>query len=549
MTKKVAVLGGGVAGLSAAHELVERGFEVDVYERRGRFGGKARSMPVEGTAVDDRRPLPGEHGFRFFPSFYRHLTDTMRRIPYGGNEHGVFDNLVATTQVLIARSEAAEVVLPAELPDSIEEWGAILGAWFGNELDIPADEINIFVDRMLTLLTSCKERRDDEYDDISWWDFVQAETKSQGYRDFLGRGVTRSLVAMQAELSSARTIGNIYLQMIFGLANPFLDVDSVLDGPTNDVWIDPWTSYLEQRGAQLHADTRIDSIACNGRRITGVSATGPSGTFEIDADYYIAALPVEVMRSLMTDEILEGAPSLRHLDELQTNWMNGIQYFLDHDITLANGHAIFVNSEWALTSISQKQFWEDIDLSRYGDGRVDGILSLCISDWNTPGILHDKPARECSPQEIADEVWAQLEAHVNDDAVADLDAAHIISWHLDPAIDYPDPANPTVAVNAEPLLINTVGSLRHRPEANTEIINFFVASDYVRTNTDLATMEAANEAARRAVNGILDDAGVDAAPCEVWGLDEPAVFEPLKAYDRLRFEMGLPHAGMSATPN
>jgi uncharacterized protein with NAD-binding domain and iron-sulfur cluster len=31
---RVAVLGGGVAGLSAAHELAERGFQVDVYEAR-----------------------------------------------------------------------------------------------------------------------------------------------------------------------------------------------------------------------------------------------------------------------------------------------------------------------------------------------------------------------------------------------------------------------------------------------------------------------------------------------------------------------------------
>jgi glycine/D-amino acid oxidase-like deaminating enzyme len=31
--KKVIVLGGGVAGMSAAHELIERGFEVEVYER------------------------------------------------------------------------------------------------------------------------------------------------------------------------------------------------------------------------------------------------------------------------------------------------------------------------------------------------------------------------------------------------------------------------------------------------------------------------------------------------------------------------------------
>ena len=72
-----AVLGGGVGGLSAAHERVERGFRVAVYERRTIFGGKARSVTVPGTG---RHDLPGEHGFRFCPSFYRHLPDTMARI-------------------------------------------------------------------------------------------------------------------------------------------------------------------------------------------------------------------------------------------------------------------------------------------------------------------------------------------------------------------------------------------------------------------------------------------------------------------------------------
>ena len=84
MTETVAVLGGGVAGLTAAHELAERGFAVTVYEARDRLGGKARSLPVPGSGTDGRGDLPAEHGFRFFPGFYRHVPDTMRRIGVDG---------------------------------------------------------------------------------------------------------------------------------------------------------------------------------------------------------------------------------------------------------------------------------------------------------------------------------------------------------------------------------------------------------------------------------------------------------------------------------
>ena len=46
MPQKVVILGGGVAGLSAAHELLERGFAVEVFEKLNIPGGKARSIPV-----------------------------------------------------------------------------------------------------------------------------------------------------------------------------------------------------------------------------------------------------------------------------------------------------------------------------------------------------------------------------------------------------------------------------------------------------------------------------------------------------------------------
>jgi 15-cis-phytoene desaturase len=72
-------------------------------------------------------------------------------------------------------------------------------------------------------------------------------------------------------------------------------------------------------------------------------------------------------------------------------WMNGIQFYLDTDIPITHGHSVYVDSPWALTSVFQKQFWKDFALESYGDGRVRGILSACISEWEAPGIVYGKP--------------------------------------------------------------------------------------------------------------------------------------------------------------
>jgi hypothetical protein len=125
-TKKVIVLGGGVAGLTAAHELVERGFNVEVYERQVQCGGKARSITKDGSGASGRRDLPGEHGFRFFPGFYQHIPDTMRRIPYGTNANGVLDNLVRAPQAAIAQETKSLYTFLTHEPSTLDDWSLAL---------------------------------------------------------------------------------------------------------------------------------------------------------------------------------------------------------------------------------------------------------------------------------------------------------------------------------------------------------------------------------------------------------------------------------------
>jgi uncharacterized protein with NAD-binding domain and iron-sulfur cluster len=536
MRQTVAVFGGGVAGLSAAHELAERGFQVHVYERKPGLGGKARSIPVPNSARNGRLPLPGEHGFRFFPGFYRHVIDTMRRTPYGA--HGnVFDNLCIASRMLLARAGQTEIAWIARRPSTLADLRAFLIELF-TPFGVPPEELSFFVSRLLMVATSCAERRLVEYENIAWWDFIAAPRMSKAYQAYLGQGVTRSLVAMRAEESSTRTVGGTQLQLLYSFISPDGVFDRLLSGPTNDVWIYPWRQHLQNLGVEFQIGSSLIGIETDGTRVAGVTVETAAGHFEVTADFYVAALPVEVMAALMSDDLKRAAPSLANLEKLKTRWMNGIQFYLSKDEPLVNGHVIYLDSPWALTSISQRQFWNKVDLSQYGDGTVNGILSVDISDWEAPGVVFGKPARECTAEQIKQEVWTQLKQHLNDSATAPIADANLVAWFLDPDIEFP---NPSEATNAEPLLINTTGSLQYRPESQAELVNFFVASDYVRTYTDIACMEAANEAARRAVNCLLLATGSTAPPAELWPLEEPAFLKPIQEIDRIRFTLGLPH--------
>jgi 15-cis-phytoene desaturase len=537
----VAILGGGVAGLSAAHELAERDFGVTVYEKRTVCGGKSRSIPKPGTATPGRMDLPGEHGFRFFPSFYRHIVDTLDRIP-GPLGRPVSSHLVSARETMIALNGKRPIRVPARLPEEAEDWSTAFQLVFEG-IGVREDELLFFVSRLLKLATSCPERRISDYERRSWWDFIHAEERSETYQKLLGEGLTRSLVAMRARQGSARTVGYILLQLLYGFFSP-TGFDRVLTGPTSEIWLQPWIAHLSGKGVRFVNGAHTREIRTDASRVTAAIVDTAAGREEISSDYYICALPIEVIAPLVTDALAKLAPSLEKLRALvkSIEWMNGIQFFLKEDLPLNPGHTSYADSKWAITSISQKQFWNDAPLDRYGDGSIRGILSVDISDWNTPGVLFGKTAKECTADEIRQEVWSQLKAHLNVDGAVLLRDENVADWSLDPDIEQsPNPRG--ARVNAEPLLINEAGTLHLRPHSATEIENLFLASDYVRTNTDLACMEGANEAARAAVNGILARSGWPGPRARIWRLEEPAVFAPLIELDRLAFLVEHPILG------
>jgi uncharacterized protein with NAD-binding domain and iron-sulfur cluster len=543
--KDVAVLGGGMAGLTVAHELVERGFKVTVYEPTA-LGGKARSIGVPGSATGGRKELPGEHGFRFFPGFYHHVPDTMRRIPFDGQVNGVWDNLVAATGGKFYRAggrpDAGPFGLffdPDELltPDGLQR--VLTDALSGQ--GIPFDEVLYFVSRLLVFLTSSDERRFGQWENTTWWDFIRAENKSAGYKKELAAGLTRSVVAAKETVASTRTIGNMGEAFVFnamGLGNDGAP-DRILDLPTNEAWIDPWVAHLKSLGVKFVSGKRVTKLETAGGKVSSARVMGSSGRKgRITADWFVMAMPAERVPSVLGPGVRRLDPSLRGITRLATDWMVGIQFYLKRKVDLTHGHITFLDAPWALTALTQSQFWADRDFAHdYGDGGAADCLSVDISNWDAKGILFGKTAKQCTPDQVAQEVWAQIKQHRTPGLKLPDSILH--SWFLDPGVQW----NAATGSNSNetPLLINTAGSWKNRPKAATKVPNLFLSGDYVQTNIDLATMEGANESGRAAVTALLQASGSNATPPKMFKLYRSPDLEGWKQFDAWRYSIGQPN--------
>src|SRR4051812_20459409 len=346
--RSVAVLGGGMAGLAAAHELAERGFSVTVYERNA-LGGEARSIPVAGTGSGARHALPGEHGFRFFPGFYHHVPDTMRRTPSPGTPTGVHDNRgAAGSGKWLRAGDRPDGFVFGIGPDpqqaaTVDGLRRNLTSMLSGH-EVPPHELAYFVERLMVFVTSCDERKFGQWEHVSWWDFVKAEGKSQAYKKEIAAGLTRNVVAAKEKVASTRTIGHMgeaFVWNIMGRGNDGAP-DRVLNLPTNEAWIDPWVIHLRSLGVKLSVGRTVEGLEVEGGRVAAARIhDSENGRHRVTADWFVMAMPVERARRVLGTPVRRLDPAIGGLDSLFVDWMAGIQFYLRRKVDITRGHMTF----------------------------------------------------------------------------------------------------------------------------------------------------------------------------------------------------------------
>lgn len=553
--------------MSAAHHLLTRGedrFDVEIFERRT-MGGKARS------AVKDYTDLPTEHGFRFFPGFYKHITATMKEIPLdtGGN---VYDKNLVDTDVytFLFSNKSGRLDVPINVGTYLSSFrfGTLVNKIRrlrkqkqDSGIEITEDGTKRFVQSITEVFTTCNARIDNNYDNISWSEYIDAENRANvygaDYKDLLATGISKNLVAVRADVANARTGAKLIGHMIWHIVSPFAPpADKILNAPTQDAWIDPWVNFLRQKGLTIHTDRRVVSIEFDPgtRLITGVRHDDVEAIYNQEdpvvkgkswkyyessdviaklkleqADYFICAMPIERLDEVMERSKFNGYqikqydPALQNFEALwrNTEWMTGIMFYFDTPIDIARGHITIADEDAAVTMISQLQFWTEYLRNRQPIVRkgktVKALLSVIVSNWEAKSKYianKDIRLRNLSREEVVEEIRELIfRCEIEKGKTLGTYRDNLIDAFLDDSItDYdPNLANPRykeiegkfTLYNKEPLFINKTHSYHLRPTGYTAFRNLFLASDYVKTNADLGCMDSADEAARRAVNNIL----------------------------------------------
>lgn len=398
--QSVVILGAGIGGLSAAHQLRKRGFkgQITILEAADIIGGQARSSYVHGSqsgggGVPKLKNDPDtQYCWRIYGPSYKVLRALFKEIPLMDDPtKTVFDNLVDTELYLVAGAHGQSFRLNYSL-------SALRGY---NQM---MSKVSIFskyrlISKILTLVLCCKARLLSEYERISWPSYLGKLTHEEkvyavdAVGPFLGFDIYNT---------SANSVGTILEGAIVNRGNL-----SVMNGPTSYAWFRHWYAYLTQQlNVTIRTNCPVINISTLANRVEFITyydkASGQSQ--KLTADRFICALPIEVIANLCPQVNSYQLLANRGLHDMvaMTIYWSSLMTF-PH----ANTGIYIAESPWQLIIEPCGEIWSQP--INYLGGKIQDSWNIGLCDPQRRGTYIQKSWLQCTPQEIYQEIVWQLQ--------------------------------------------------------------------------------------------------------------------------------------------
>ncbi|QDK77934.1 FAD-dependent oxidoreductase [Spirosoma sp. KCTC 42546] len=518
--KKVLIVGGGISGLTVAHECIQQGFEVHVYERKSHCGGKAFGLKNEDG-------LHIEHSIRTYGAGYHHLFHTLKAIPAGDGKT-VFDNLTALPGVLMTSRQdpSRNRLLPTTYATpkfrKLLVLLRILRSW-----QLNANEAIQFIRLSMDYALKSEERRATVYAGKSFADYVGLSTYSQPFQQFLTAFL--DIIVAAKPYAAAEVILSLMNKIMFpNKVAGLLSTMNVMNGPTNDRFIDPWVTHLTMLGVQFHLNSSLDDVVVEAGQVSQVMI---NKTEVNKADAFVLAIPYQHLRRLV--------PDLQLSQKRHREWSFSYQFYLraiPTDLRINQTFTLVLDSPWKLVYLIEAEpLWTNVDFRP----DVRAILSVTLSNVNTPGLLTPKPLHQCTDEEVQAELLHQIGFAYPDlivEARLDKTVAYIpetdyqqrkaefMGWDSFPpnALGYRWLTESTLfipeATNESPISVET-----HLP-------NLFLAGEFIYTSYRTPTMEQANESGKMCAASLCQYFGLIYAKADQKRPEPP--FKRIRQIDR-----------------
>jgi len=278
--KKVAIVGGGLAGLTAAYRLVEADYEVDVYEKRPILGGKWSAWQDEdGDWI--------ETGLHVFFGAYQDIFELMKELNIYDNIHWKEHALTYT----LSKGERFSFKT-AKLPSPLH----LLPAVFENHYFSWSDKLSLA--KSLSTMLFCSQKYLHEQDNVTYQYWHRSVGISDKMLKKMFLPMTLALKFLPPELISAK--------IVLDVTSTFLrqnDASKIgfLKGDPDTYLTSPIAQAIRDKGGRIHTNSKLLEVKLN------EDLTIDSLLFEDEqkqADNYLFALPIHNLKKLMPEKWL-----------------------------------------------------------------------------------------------------------------------------------------------------------------------------------------------------------------------------------------------------
>lgn len=253
-SRSALVVGGGIAGLSAALELAERGYRVTIREADDVLGGRLATRDLDPGMGRNFRV---EHGLHMWFDNYRTFRDIRHRLDIDHLFRPYTSVNFQFESYQPERLESTPKVFPLNLLGIIErspnlDWADVFGS------------LGVLPDLMQFRLAGLYDR----LDDVTFLEWIRRRRVSPAFRDVVMLPAATVTLNRVADLSAAEMV--LY-QHLFFLSQPFAFDREVTTTDHGTAVIDPWVARLQALGVDVRTNAPVPGLEVQGNRVVGIT--------------------------------------------------------------------------------------------------------------------------------------------------------------------------------------------------------------------------------------------------------------------------------------